>query len=122
MILLCCYVGLFCSTQLHHSHEHAHAIEILHSEDHENDACHVTIYHPEQDKKCEHDLHFTTIENDCEYCEILNNNLQYNQPKINKDFPTPEYALTIHRKESFIIDNEIELSCDRGPPSAFYLI
>ena len=67
-LLSFCFAGTFQFKALHglfHLHEHI----VIHSEAQEQNACHRTIYHNEEERGCDHHSHIL-ITDKCELCDL----------------------------------------------------
>lgn len=57
-----------------HLISHADDHITLHSPEQERDTCHQSIYHPEQNKGCEHDSHLSEFKT-CHLCDSASNSV-----------------------------------------------
>jgi hypothetical protein len=69
IFLLTFYVGGASQSQLLHQLFHSHDHSVSHSEAQEQDPCHRSIYHNDEEKGCEHHSHIVVADN-CELCDL----------------------------------------------------
>jgi hypothetical protein len=73
-LLLLYFAG---NVQFETFHDIVHSLEqSLHSAEQENDPCHRAIYHEVKNDGCDHETHFTEIEQ-CPLCHVVPVNVQH---------------------------------------------
>lgn len=107
IFLLAAYLFVFLFSNISHkvAHDHKESQE-LHTLEAEQDDCHRTIYHAEQNNGCDHREHFLPYEASCDLCDAFVRNLQWTsfqddvtlfsgQILINDCMPLSPHAATI---------------------------
>ena len=88
-LLLLYFAG---NVQLESFHDAIHCLEqSLHTPEHEEDPCHRAIYHEVESDGCDHETHFTAIEQ-CPLCHVVPISIQHFEAS--------------HSFESLVLSNE----------------
>jgi hypothetical protein len=70
LLLLTIYLAGSIQVDVLHQVLHAHDNAVAHTAEQEKDACHLSVYHQQKNKGCDHDAHFVKREN-CNFCHAV---------------------------------------------------
>lgn len=113
--LLSFYLVSFFYNGIVHVYEHSHSNEHVHFDNCESDACHLTLFHPNQIGGCNHKAHITEPHFDCFGCndhlvlQIVVDN------SVTKSFQPEGTSRLDHYYAHHPVSTKVEIFL-RGPP------
>jgi len=117
-LLLLCISATIIPLNLSHLHEEETHCELT-STTHENDPCHISIYHTygKEKHRCEHESHLVEEQNHCELCKIITSHRYTYIANKEDNVTTNLYSKSLTPlTTSFVTGSVSFVIFTRGPP------
>lgn len=114
LLLLNIYLVGSIHTDVLHQFLHAHDNAVAHTAEQEKDACHLSVYHQQKNKGCDHGAHFVKREN-CNFCHAVFHSEPIVLPKLSvKSF---QFCVAVTEKTTSVQLAEVDRHLSpRAPP------